>query len=59
MSATTLSLTLCPFTAVTTDAITPAPIPNDPMPLIVQPEPEPITFDVSRPGVISARSDTS
>ena len=59
VSATTLSLTLWPLTAVTTDAITPAPIPNEPIPLIVQPEPEPITLEVSRPGVTSARSETS
>ena len=26
---------------------------------MVQPDPEPIVFDVARPGVISARSDTS
>ena len=59
VSATTLSLTLCPLTAVTTEAITPAPIPKEPIPLIVQPEPEPMALEVSRPGVISARSETS
>ena len=59
VSATTLSLTLCPLTAVTTEATTPAPIPPEPIPLTTHPEPEPITFAVSKPGVISARSETS
>ena len=59
MSTNTLSLTLCPFDAVTTEAILAAPTPKEPIPLIVKAEPEPTDLLLPRPGTDSAISEKS
>ena len=59
MSAKTLSFTLWPFEAVTTEAVLAAPTPKDPIPLIVYADPEPTDFEEPIPGTDSTISDRS
>ena len=59
MPLKTLSLTLCPLDAVTTEEILAAPTPNDPIPLIVYADPEPTDLPTPKPGTCSAMSSIS
>ena len=44
---------------VTSDETTAAPIPYEPIPLIVKADPEPIPLPISKPGTTSAKSERS